>query len=99
MSQTVQTIDLEIRFPIKPDSKLVELIQASSRIGLKIMAMRRQGLKVSDALRDIYYEADRKLKEALIKEFGISFEIVNCRWDTDQYLSRTEHAVILAPEG
>lgn len=93
------SIDLELRFKIPADSKLVPLIQASSRIGLKILALKRQGLKIPPALEAIYWEADGKLKDALVEEFGLTNPIMNKRWDTDEYLSRIEHAVILAPEG
>jgi hypothetical protein len=63
------------------------------------MTIRRASGKVPKALEAMYYDADAKLKAALMAEFGFSFPIDNCQWDTEQYLSKAEHADILTVDG
>lgn len=94
------TINVVLKLPILADSKLFELIQASSRIGLQAKHLQRYNKPIPVGLKAIYEEAQAKLKAALKEAFPIAqFEIDNLEWDTDHYLSYHDHCVILAPEG
>ncbi len=93
------TIKVALMVNIEPDSKLFELVQAASRIGLQVMCLKNAGKSIPKALQTIYWEADSKLKMALIDQFGFSFPIDNLGWNSEEYLDDTEHLILLAPEG
>lgn len=93
-------IDVTIRIDISPTEKtLIELLQASSRIGLAIMMLGNAQKKIPASLQAIYKDADAKLKAALMDGLELPGPITNLAWDTKHFLTDEEHLVILAPEG